>query len=290
GAGDDTYVIDDVAGTAAQRDQVIEAAGAAGGIDTVTGAVNLDLALYANVENVTLTGTANVNATGNTGDNILTGNAGNNALTGGAGTDTAVFTGSVLDHTLTTTNAGVLTITSDADGRDTLTTIEKVQFGATAYTTQLGTAAGTTITGSAGNDLIFGLGGNDTINAGTGDDAIVWRVGDGRDVVNGGANGTVGDAFSITGDNSDEVFSIYSRFEWLKVAGNLASDLNANTDIVITRNGTGTASVVAELDQIEEISINTGGGNDSVLVVGNLTPSDLRFNTITVNSGTGDDT
>ncbi|MGO4815854.1 hypothetical protein AB4156_40830, partial [Cupriavidus sp. 2MCAB6] len=120
--------------------------------------------------------------------------------------------------------------------------------------------------------------------------AIVWRVGDGRDVVNGGANGTVGDAFSITGDNSDEVFSIYSRFEWLKVAGNLASDLNANTDIVITRNGTGTASVVAELDQIEEISINTGGGNDSVLVVGNLTPSDLRFNTITVNSGTGDDT
>ena len=50
------------------------------------------------------------------------------------------------------------------------------------------------------------------------------------------------------------------------------SDLNANTDIVITRNGTGTASVVAELDQIEEISINTGGGNDSVLVVGNLTP------------------
>ena len=44
--------------------------------------------LGANVENLTLTGTGNINATGNTRHNTLTGNAGNNTLNGGAGNDT----------------------------------------------------------------------------------------------------------------------------------------------------------------------------------------------------------
>jgi Ca2+-binding RTX toxin-like protein len=41
-----------------------------------------------NVENLTLTGSANLSATGNTLDNVLTGNGGNNTLTGNAGADT----------------------------------------------------------------------------------------------------------------------------------------------------------------------------------------------------------
>ena len=46
--------------------------------------------LGANVENLTLTGTGDINATGNALDNTLTGNAGNNILDGGAGDDTMV--------------------------------------------------------------------------------------------------------------------------------------------------------------------------------------------------------
>ena len=42
----------------------------------------------ANVENLTLTGSAAINATGNTLANVLTGNAGANLLDGGAGNDT----------------------------------------------------------------------------------------------------------------------------------------------------------------------------------------------------------
>ena len=38
-----------------------------------------------NVENLTLTGSANINATGNSLANVLTGNSGANVLTGGAG-------------------------------------------------------------------------------------------------------------------------------------------------------------------------------------------------------------
>ena len=39
-----------------------------------------------NVENLTLPGTAAINGTGNTLNNVLTGNAGNNSLTGSAAT------------------------------------------------------------------------------------------------------------------------------------------------------------------------------------------------------------
>jgi Ca2+-binding RTX toxin-like protein len=59
---------------------------------------------------------------------------------------------------------------------------------------------------------------------------------------------------------------------------------------VITRNGTDNASVIAELDNIEEITINTGGGNDTVLPIGDFSPTSLSFNTITIYDSSGTDT
>ena len=78
GAGNDTYVVD---GT---TDVVTEAASA--GTDTVESSITYTLG--ANVENLTLTGTAAINATGNALANVLTGNSGANQLNGGTGADT----------------------------------------------------------------------------------------------------------------------------------------------------------------------------------------------------------
>ena len=80
GLGNDTYVVDAVG------DVVTELAGE--GTDTVQSSVSYTLS--DNVENLQLTGTAAINATGNTLDNVLTGNSGNNILSGGAGNDTMV--------------------------------------------------------------------------------------------------------------------------------------------------------------------------------------------------------
>ena len=76
GAGNDTYVVNSLG------DSVTETlAGAAGGTDLVQSAV--DFTLGANVENLTLTGVAHLNGTGNAQANVLTGNSGDNVLDGG---------------------------------------------------------------------------------------------------------------------------------------------------------------------------------------------------------------
>jgi Ca2+-binding RTX toxin-like protein len=78
GAGDDTYNVD------SSGDFVVEAA--SGGADTVIATITY--VLGANVENLTLGGTAAINATGNALANVLTGNSGNNGLSGLDGNDT----------------------------------------------------------------------------------------------------------------------------------------------------------------------------------------------------------
>lgn len=77
GAGNDTYVVN------VSNDSTIELA--SGGTDTVLSSTTWVLA--AELENLTLTGTAAINAMGNILANTLLGNSGNNLLDGGAGND-----------------------------------------------------------------------------------------------------------------------------------------------------------------------------------------------------------
>lgn len=80
GLGNDTYYVDSIG------DVVQEAPNE--GTDTVFASVSYTLG--ANVENLILTGTSNINGAGNDLDNVIQGNAGNNFLTSGNGNDTLI--------------------------------------------------------------------------------------------------------------------------------------------------------------------------------------------------------
>ncbi|MHC5192279.1 calcium-binding protein [Pseudomonas frederiksbergensis] len=86
--GNDLYVVDSAG------DQVNEVAGE--GTDTVQASISYTLGT--NVENLTLTGSVNLNGTGNVGDNLILGNSGSNQLSGGGGNDS--LNGGAGDDTL----------------------------------------------------------------------------------------------------------------------------------------------------------------------------------------------
>lgn len=77
GLGNDTYIVDNLG------DSITEALNQ--GTDSVKSSVSWTLG--ENLENLTLTGSANINGTGNSANNVITGNDGNNILSGGFGND-----------------------------------------------------------------------------------------------------------------------------------------------------------------------------------------------------------
>ena len=172
GVGKDVYYVDNVG------DQVVEAPGSAGGIDTVYSSISITK-LYDNVENLTLTGADNLNATGNDSDNVIYGNRGNNYLSGGGGNDiirgynlltASNYTAMTGDHTLDG-GAGNDSL-QGGDGNDLL----------------LGGAGDDTLWGGVGDDTLDGGAGNDILDGYIGRNTIVFDVGYGHDTLNGGAS------------------------------------------------------------------------------------------------------
>jgi Ca2+-binding RTX toxin-like protein len=196
--------------------------------------------------------------------------------------------------------AGAATILAGSGAANTIN-------GSTSTDILFGNGGNDTLNGNGGADLLIGGTGDDTINGGAGNDTIVWNSNtagnnnnnsDGRDFIDGGADS---DTFVLSGNAGTETFHIYTRAAW-QTAGNNLNQLNDNTEIVVTRNGSNNAAIVAELDNIEEIVVNgstaspPGGpvnttlGGDTIQVFGNFSQTSLALNTITINGGTGDDT
>src|SRR5262249_10720043 len=113
GAGNDTFLVDDSGDVLSENSSE--------GTDLVQSGVTWTLA--ANFENLTLTGSSNINGTGNSVANAITGNSGDNTLTGGTGNDT-----------LTGGSGSDAYIFNDGDGQDTITesagTLDVIRFGA----------------------------------------------------------------------------------------------------------------------------------------------------------------
>jgi Ca2+-binding RTX toxin-like protein len=333
GTGDDTFIVRETG------DTITEAAAGGTADQALVHAATYTLAN--NVENMTFVGTGGFTGTGNGGANVITGGiandslsggggndvliagAGNNSLSGGGGNDTVSYasaTGGVNASLV----AGVGATANGFGGSDTFdATIENLTGGDFAdnltgnggANTLTGGAGGDTLLGGGGADGLFGGLGSDILNGGTGNDFI--DAGDdndtisqlsteGRDFVDGGAGAT--DTFRLNGiAGTTETFTIYTRAAALAAIPALPgiATLNANTEIVITRTVGTTVTIISELDNIEEIEVNTlqttvndgngvvnGGANggDNIVVVGDFTQTSLNYSTITIDGTPGNDT
>ena len=210
GTGNDSYWVGNKA------DLVVELTGE--GTDKVF--ANLSYALTANVENLVLVGTANLNGTGNALPNVIAGNSGANVLDGGAGIDTML--GGAGDDTYkvdnssdkvfetkavgSTVNAGGLdkvissaSYTLDAPGRQfvenlLLVGLNPINGAGNALANRIeGNAADNILTGNGGKDTLLGADGNDRLSGGAGSDTLgggkgndQLNPGSGQDLMTGG--------------------------------------------------------------------------------------------------------
>ena len=251
GAGDDTYVVD------SSTDTITEVAG--GGVDNIQSSVTFTIAPFANVENLSLTASSNINATGNAAVNVLSGNTGNNILDGAAGNDSIngglgndwligglgndTMTGGVGNDAYFVDAAGDVIIESFLDNTPDQKTFwmgqnNDVVIASVSYTLTAGAAVddmmavgpGTGASTNAainltGNELAQGLIGNDAANILTGNDGDDGLVGmGGNDVLIGGAGndyffGGAGNDTMNGGTGNDAFFFNFGSY----AAGNFLS-------------------------------------------------------------------
>ena len=172
----------------------------------------------ANVENLILTGTFTINATGNSQNNLITGNnaanqlngdAGNDTLNGGAGDDILTgwsgadtMLGGLGNDIYLVENAGDVVTENLNQGTDTVSSrltytlpinIENLTMTGTAAVNGTGNSQNNVIIGNnAANQLNDGVG-NDTLNGGAGNDIL--NGGTGTNTLTGG---TGNDIFKFT--------------------------------------------------------------------------------------------
>nr|WP_244329378.1 Calx-beta domain-containing protein [Tolypothrix sp. PCC 7910] len=223
GLGNDNYIVDSFG------DVVIENANE--GTDTVSASVSYTLT--DNVERLNLTGTADIDGTGNSLSNTITGNSGNNILTGGEGNDSL--------------NGGA--------GNDILN----------------GGVGNDSLTGSEGNDILNSGDGNDSLNGGVGDDSLNGGVGNDSytvdsfgDVITENANegtDTVSASVSYTLTDNIERLILTGKLDIDGTGNSLSNTITGNVGNNILNGGDGNDSLNGGAGND---SLNGGVGNDSL--------------------------
>ncbi|MCR6660038.1 MAG: calcium-binding protein [Asticcacaulis sp.] len=176
GLGNDTYYVDNTG------DKVVELNGQ--GTDTVISSVTFGLSGQY-IENLTLTGSSNLNATGNALANVLTGNSGNNVLNGGTGADTMIggagndiyYVDSFYDVVTELNGGGTDTVYSSVQYIMGGSYVENATLTGTLNSYAVGNALDNILIGNSGNNNLTGGAGNDRLNGGTGADGLRGGVG-----------------------------------------------------------------------------------------------------------------
>lgn len=220
--GDDTYVVDNAG------DTVSEAVGR--GVDLVNAYVTHTLS--ANIEILSLEGSASINGTGNELANTLLGNGGANVLNGRAGADRMSGYGG--NDTYVVDNAGDVVRESAGAGTDTVQTavsrnleanVERMMLLGTANLSAGGNALANVLVGNSGANRLNGGTGSDTLTGGQANDIFVFNSALGASNID-----TITD-YSNSGGNNDTIWLENSIFTALTATGVLASSAFKNLDL-----------------------------------------------------------
>ena len=274
GFGDDTYVVDNAGDKIVEPSDPYGYSGYTfGGTDLVQSSISWTLAPQ--LENLTLTGTAAIDGTGNLWSNVIVGNSANNVIDGGGGADTmkggagddTYYVDSSMDQVIEYSNAGTDAVRSSASFTLGLN-VENLTLTGTAAIDGFGNALANLIIGNSAANIIDGGRGADIMKGGEGDDVYrVDNVGDRVSETSTGGHDRVESSVSYT---------LGSYLEDLTLTGTLSihgygNDLdnviigNDGNNILDGRGGADTMNGGAGndtyiVDNVNDAVIDTGGG------------------------------
>ena len=253
GAGSDTYVVD--------GGEVISETGTVSSASDLVRST-LSWTLGANLEHLTLEGTAAIDGSGNELANRITGNAAANLLDGGTGADTLI--GGAGDDSYVIDDVGDVVTEASAAGVDTvrvnrsytlLTDFENLLLTGTGPIDGTGNAAANLLTGNAGANRLDGGAGNDTLVGGAGSDTLVGGDGNDSYVVDGG------ETISETGTVSSTSDLVRSTVSWTLGANLERLTLEGSAAI----NGTGNSLANRITGNAAANVLNGGRGADTLI-------------------------
>jgi Ca2+-binding RTX toxin-like protein len=287
GAGDDTYIVDSTSDVVTENSSE--------GTDTVqSSSISLDISNYSNVENLTLTGSSNLNLTGNSSNDTLTGNSGNNTLDGGSGNDTMI--GGTGDDIYVVDSTSDVVTENSSEGTDIVQS-SSISLDISNYSNieklMLTGSSNLNLTGNSSDNILMGNDGNNTLDGGSGNDRMYGGAGDDTYVVDStfdtvtesSSNGTD----TVQSSSINLILSNYSNVENLTLTG--SSNLN-----LIGGSGNNTLTGNSGDNEIYSYQGNDtldGGSGDDIMVGGTGDDTyvvDSTSDTVTENSSEGTDT
>ncbi|MGZ8176136.1 MULTISPECIES: beta strand repeat-containing protein, partial [Methylobacter] len=306
GLDDDIYVVDN------SGDKVIELADQ--GSDTIQASVSF--ILKANTENLTLTGIAAINGTGNTLDNAIIGNTASNVITGGVGTDALSGAAGNDIYLINAAAEHPASEINDSDGasdelrfasiiaNETLTLyaddtgLEQVVIGTGIAAVAVSTATtalnvdasllsnSLVMIGNAGVNHLIGTDYADTLLGGAGNDTL--EAGFGNDTLNGGIGadtliGGTGNDTYIIDSTADQIVEDTGDIDTAQASVSYTLALNVEN---LTLTGSGSINGTGNADG------NIITGNSGINILAGNDGNDSLYGFVgndVLNGGNGDD-